>query len=622
MESITQSGSPQAHQPNAALETPATSAGPADSFLLKPKELKHWVTDLPIANIGETARQVYKTLVAFNRIEMPTLVRAEAIESFREPVRFVNSNMTRHYAESGFPLSSKAKKASQLSYELCAETAIAYKIIIKEQLASGNAKFDQKLVIVAIHRALQYLGQALFHSYLSYSNPKPGVWREIHFLYTWAAQNHVHNIPVKEMVKQRWRQKNRSIEDLYKSYVLMSTTSPQRLRQSQIRRVHDKLNEWSKLVKVKPLQESSHSSGVFYLNLWSDRPPLKSINAAERGDSRFRAFDLSALLGTLRDDFDDSSWESPTRLEDPGELLPRSLLRLLIRGWNKSQERRFARTQLNIELDVVVGLSTLHHLLDQEKQPNVQMVAETEETSAPATAAGNLSWNDSVFSTLAIASPVKGSQGDSIFADSMNIASTLLGENNQSSNWMTQKPTDINELFSVLTYNESAEGYCLSWQGAVPPKVRVGDMLGIRSDKTPGEYSLGIVRWLKYLQDDRLYLGVQIISPTCDSATLIPSAKMSSNLKNHFRCLLLNGDGLDKDQLGLITDTREFELNTISTLVTAFGAHQIRLTDWLESSNSFIQYQFEYVEDIQSASSEDKMEKDQPSDFNQLWDDL
>ena len=125
MDSLTQLESSQAHQPDEVLETPARSAAPADSFLLKPKEVRSWVSDLPIANIGETARQVYKTLVAFNRIEIPTLVRAQAIELFREPVRYVNSNMAKHYVGPGFPLTSKAKKASQLSYELCSEIAIA-----------------------------------------------------------------------------------------------------------------------------------------------------------------------------------------------------------------------------------------------------------------------------------------------------------------------------------------------------------------------------------------------------------------------------------------------------------------------------------------------------------------
>jgi hypothetical protein len=527
--------------------------------------------------------------------------------------------MTKHYVETGFPLSSKAHKASQLSYELCAEIAISYKIIIKEQLATENTTFEQKLVIVAIHRALQYLGQAMFHSYLSYCDPKSGIWREIHFLYAWAAQNNVHTTPVKETIKKRWRQKNRSIEDLYKSHVLMSTTSPHRLRQSQIRRIHKRLNEWSKLTKVVPLQDLAHSSGVFYVNLWSDKPPLKSINAAERNDSRYYAFDLGALLNVLRDDFDKSSWESPTHIEEPGELLPRSLLRLLIRCWNKSLERRFARTHLNLELNVVVGLNTLYHLMEREKQPRMQV--NTESKATPTAPAGNLAWNDSVFSTLAIASPVKGRHGDSIFADSMNIASTLLGENH-TTNWVTQKPFDINALFSVLTYNESAEGYCVSWEGTTPPRIRVGDILGIRSDKTPGEYSPGIIRWLKNSQDGKLYLGVQIIAASCDSATLIPSAKMSSNRKNHFRCLLLNSNGVDKEQLGLISDTREFELNTVLTLVTEFGAHQIRLIDWVESSNTFIQYQFEYIDDNQPASTKNSLEKDQLSDFDELWDDL
>ena len=236
-------------------------------------------------------------------------------------------------------------------------------------------------------------------------------------------------------------------------------------------------------------------------------------------------------------------------------------------------------------------------------------------------------WNDSVFSTLAIASPVKGSQGDSIFADSMNIASTLLGsENNHSTNWNSSKTNDIDELFSVLTYNESAEGYCLSWQGNIPPKVRVGDILGIRSNKTPGEYSLGFIRWIKYLQDEDLHLGVQIVSPSCTSAILTPSPKASSNPKNHFRCILLNGDGVDKDQLGLIIDPREFDLNTIVTLVTEFGAHQIRLTDWVESSNSFIHYTFEYADGTGTTASGSsrrrRQEKDQSSDFNDLWDEL
>ena len=194
------------------------------------------------------------------------------------------------------------------------------------------------------------------------------MWREIHALYAYAAQNHVHQIPVKETSKRRWRQKNRSIEELYKGYLLLETTAPQRLRQSQIRRIHNKIQEWEKLTEMKELNELSYSTGVFYVNLWSDKPPQRSLSASEKHDSRFRAFDLNEILAKARVDFDETDWESPVSVQKEEGEFSRSLLRLLIRGWNKSLERKFARTQLSIELQVTVGIPNLYRILEYDQQ--------------------------------------------------------------------------------------------------------------------------------------------------------------------------------------------------------------------------------------------------------------
>ena len=605
----------------AALRTPEQRAAPEDSFLLKPREVKRWAAELPIANTGETARQTYKTLVAFNRIQIPTLVRAEIIELFREPARYINTNMTRHYMDVGFPLNSKALKAAQLAIEMCNEVAYSYKIIIKEQLAAENTDFDQKLVIVAIHRALQYLGQSMFHNFLVYGDFNPGVWREIHFLYAWAAQNHIHNIPVKESTKRKWLQKNRSIEELYKGYLLLATADPHRLRQSQIRRIHDKIPHWAKLTKIRKPNETTHSSGIFFVNLWSDDPPQKSISQNEKNDSRFRAFDLNEILSEVRNDYEKAQWESPSRVDEKDDILPKSLLRLLIRSWNKSLQRKFARTQMNLNLDIVVGISSLFRVLNAEDtsmngEPEVKHKDPTVEGVA-----GGLNWNDSVFSTLANASPVNSQQGDSIFADSMSVASTLLGEQ-PPAGWSQPITQPIEDLFSVLTYNESAEGYCLDWQGAIPPKVRVGDILGIRSDKNPGEYSLGVTRWLKYRGENKLYLGVQIISTHVTAAKLAPLGPGAYKQSAQSRCLLLTGDGIDKDQQGVITNTKSYSVGTLLTLFTEFGEHQVKLTEWVESNNSFVHYHFEYLEGHDKVSDETQETELNKNDFNKLWNEL
>jgi len=551
MSLFSRSMSPQAPRSGDILETPARSAGPAGSFLLKANKIRSWIRDLPLANIGETGDQVYKALAAFNRTELNSLVRSEAIELFREPVRYLSSNMATDYVESGFPMSSKAKKSCELSYELCMEMALSYKIIIKEQLAK-KLRFNQKLVIVAVHRALQYLGQALLQSYLSYSDPRPGIWREIHFLYEWAVQNQVHNLPVKETAKQGWKEESQSIEDLYKSHILMSTISPHSLRHTQLCKIHGQLNNWSRLTKVVEQQNATRNSGVFFVNLHSDSPPHRLTNQAETKDSGLRVFDLSPLIAYLQSNFENASWESPASIETEDELLSRSLLKLLIDGWNKPPERRFARRSLKKSLNVVLGLNSLHYLVDQADLQDL-----TPATGAPR-------HNEDL---------------------EMNLE--------------TWKPTAINEVYSVPTDDESVGGYRLRWEHSIPPKVRVGDIIGIQANEPKGQYALCIVRWLKYLQDDKFYIGIEIIAPGCISAALVPSENMISDGKNHYRCLLLTARDVNSIPTGLICDTKEFEPDTVLTLVTNSGARQIMITDRLESNNRFIHYRFKYLEDAQ-----------------------
>ena len=609
-------------QPRVELSIPKQTVAPEDCFLLGPREVKRWAEQLPVANIGETARQVYKTLATFNRMKIPTLVRAEIIELFREPVRYINTNITKHYLNVGFPLSPKSKKAARLATELCNEIAISYKILFLEQVMGDEKNFNQKLVIVAAQRALKYMKQRMFHNLLIYRNYQQGLWREAHYLYAWASQNHVHHIGVKETGKFLWRRKNvQSIEDVYKDMVLIATTSPNRLTQTQLRLLHDKLQEWDKHTEIGLISDmDNRSAGIFYLNLWSDEPPQKTVSQAQRNDSRYRAFDLNHLLPRAREEYDEAEWESPARMaQNPGRL-SRSLLALLIKGWNKSLERKFARNNLRHEMYAIVGLTNLLNLLEKNMDKGHEQEPDNKAHSSNASPSSHLTWNDSVFSTLAIASPINNLGGDSMFADSSNLASALLGTpiEHEPNNLLDGMKRDPNAAFSVLTYNESVEGYCLGWNESYPMKVRVGDILGIRSPNNPEEFSVAVTRWLKDIEDDQLYLGIQVMASSCSSIIITPGAKASSNRQNQYRCLLLSGSGADSERQGILTNTRAFDLNTIMTMVTEFGEHQIKLTKWKESNNNFIRYHFTYVEQEKSR----KQSGDLTDDFQDLWNDL
>ncbi|WP_456405068.1 hypothetical protein [Thiolapillus sp.] len=612
-------------QPRVELSIPKQTPAPEDSFLLNPREVKDWTEQLPVANVGETARQVYKTLASFNRMQIPTLTRAEVIEMFREPVRYINTNITKHYINVGFPLSPKARKAALLATELCNEIAISYKILFLEQVLGDERNFNQKLVIVAAQRALQYMKQRMFHNLLVYRDYQPGLWREAHYLYAWASQNHVHQIGVKENSNFIWKKKSvQSIEDVYKDMLLIATTSPYRLTQSHLRRIHDKLPEWDKLTRIDLISEmDNRNTGIFYLNLWSDEPPQKTISPAQANDSRFRAFDLNGVLAEANREYEDAEWESPAHLDHDHHHLSRSLLKLLIRGWNKSLERKFARNPLQHEVDAIVGLSNLLRLLEKniEEAAEEQNASKKKENKASVGSSSHLTWNDSVFSTLAIASPINALGGDSIFTESStNLASALLGgsADADTQNMFDKLVRDPSSAFSVLTYNESVEGYCLGWEDYYPMKVRVGDILGIRSPNNPDEYSVAVARWLKDAEEKKMYIGLQVLASSCSPVTLTPGTKASSNRQNQHRCLLISGGGIDSERRGILTNTRAFELNSVITMVTEFGEHQIKLTQWVESNNNFIHYYFAYVDERQSKDTVDQTAED----FQDLWNDL
>jgi len=604
-----------------ALSIPVQSAPPKDSFLLNPREVRRWAEELPVANIGETARQVYNTLVTFNRIQVPTLIRTEVIEFFREPVRYINNNISRHYFNVGFPLSSKARKAAQLTSALCDEVANAYKILFLDQILGNEQNFNQKLVIVAAQRAIQYLGQKMFHNLLVYRDYPEGLWREANYLYAWAAQNQVQDVAVKESRGfLRSRKNARSIENVYKTMALLATTNPYRLRQSQIRRIHEKAPYWAELAILKPAHESRGNTGFFYLNLWSDEPPKSSLREEERRDSRFLALDLNGVIDDARTEFEESEWESPAYLGKDQQKLTRTLLRPLIRTWTKSVERKFPRSDTRDELEAIVGLNNLLRLLEEKRAEEAEHAPPTGPEPAvdkSPTPASRLSWNDSVFSSLSIASPTQGLGGDSLMGDSKAIISTLLGTPENDPLLSSGKPRK-ETLFTVLTYNQSVEGYCLSWKKSYPMRVRVGDVLGIRSPEKPDEFGVAVTRWLRRHTDNDLFLGLQILAPSCSDVMVTPSRKPAAGQQDRYRCLLLSNNDVNEHEQTLLTNTHVFKPGTVVTLITEFGQHQIRLKEWIESNNNFVHYQFEYVDDTnreQGPASEEEP-------FGELWSEL
>ena len=618
------------------LKVPEQSPAPADSFLLDVRETATWIAGLPMANIGETARQIYCTLLDFNRYQLPEILRAKLVEQFREPVAYICQNLRRHYLDMGFPLADKAWKTATLSRELNNQLAISFKIIIESQLSGNSERFDRKLMVITVHRAMYYLGEVMLHTTLLYSPCPKGLWREINSLFAFALHNRVHQVPIKMALEDG--EEISTIEDRYKALLLLATAAPQRMRQSHINQLYADALQWAGSTRILVGEHESGDNGRFNLNLMADSPPVHNALRAPEQDRRTLVLDLRPLLKQLHERFESAPLDASPTLSKGKRPLTRPLLRQLIMAWNRPPERRYVRTKLKFELNILCGLQTVFNRLTTgpgetpTAPPPVEGMAAAEPFRANPGAAPGVSSQDHLLNSMG---------GSGLSLAPINDASLTGGYTNHDS-YLNIKPAapqaDLideptgktglrvesgNMSTIVTTANESAGGYCIHWpvQQDVP-KVKIGELLGIGSATHRKHYGLGVVRWIGVHNSHTLDLGVQLLSNQVEAVRLRVPAKTTKRQADTatVNCLLLSAseNAAASDTPSLLVSSASFPVGA-SLLISHGGKDRpIRLTRLVENSSAFAQFQFAYTTAGDSPNDDPATE----DGFEDLWNSL
>jgi len=590
-----------------------------------------------MANIGETARRVYRTLIDFNRYELPEMLRAKLVEQFRAPTEYVCNNLKRHYMDVSFPLPEKSWKTASLNRELNAELAISYKIVIERMLAGEADRFDRKLLVIAMHRAMYYLGQVLLQTALIYAPWIKGMWKEVNTLFLFAQQNKVHQVPIK--MKLENRELVTTIEEQYKALLLLAAATPYRLRQNQVARLYEETRAWASMVELNASEDKEPGSGRLTINLVADEPPVHSTLREPDIGSHILIIDTRPLLKKLQGEFESAPWENAADLHSTNKSLTKPLLRQLIIAWNKPPDRRFVRTRLNFELNVLVGLAAIYdgaalpsEETAQEKPADVSPMSlenpftqdSDEQLLSPFPAEPNPPAPDLSPTNMSIAGlDDQPLGGDSLIRDSLLNDSPTASD--FADDWPSKPRHAVNPdaaTISVTTRNESAGGYCIRWTTAEnAPKVKVGELVGIASSTQRRQFTLGVVRWLRLLGGRELDLGLQIISSSVEAAQLRLADSQTSRRSGNapVDCLLLPAIDNDPsvDSASLILPNASFPLGSKLWLNQSGQERLVRLTTIVEFNSSFVRFQFSLVN--KEKNHDDTTPK---TSFDDLWSNL
>jgi len=600
---------------------PKQVARSKDIFDTSQKAVQKWIQDLPMANLGETSRLIFKALIDTNRMQVKADERMQMLEAIREPLNYVSDSLNKHFIGTAFPLPPKNRKIAKLAREIEAEMALGYKIIVRT-LAPSKKRADQKLLASAMHMAMTYLGRVLLKSYQVYAPYPRQLWFELHQMYGYAEQAKL----LKEAATNIDNEHNMSanIETAYKQILLMTLSSPYRFRQVDITRIFAALSTLADSAEILSLVDPDNPQGLFVFNLESDACPTYFTLYKDKDFRHCRLLDTSDLAHRIHQQIVNIS--APNRklnLNNPLENISESVLKQLVNSWTAMQKRSFSRSQKTSSVDVVLGISASHHYISGEVTFSPQKLAG--EDNNENALVDNVS-NIATYSSSRVENVNEEKKGPDIWEMNYSYAEKNDTRTNPESsplNNTTAINANLNYVIHALDMvNVSAGGYCLLCQEQCSCIASVGDLISIREKENTeiNQWGIGVIRRMKMTGEEHLEVGVQMLTPNAvAAATRLVSAEGEKG--EYMRSLMLPELRAINQPATLITPNLPFKVGSEVDLNFNDRVMRISLIRKLESTGSFTQYEFNSMSEPEST---DKPSDDdsQDQDFDSVWSSL
>jgi hypothetical protein len=604
------------------LVIPKQVAKSKDIFDTRPRAVQQWISDLPMVNLGETSRLLFKTLIDTNRMQINADERLQMLEQFREPLNYVSDSLNKHFISTAFPLPTKNRKIAKLAREIEAEMALGYKIILRT-LVNSTKKADLKLMGPALHLAITYLGRVLLKSYQVYAPYPKNLWYELHQLYAFAEEQKLLKEAHSPLDAEHFMAAN--VETAYKQILLMTLSSPYRFRQQDITNIFSALSTLADSADIISLVDPENPQGLFVFNLDSDTCPTYFTLYKEKDFRNCRLLDTSELAHKIHQQIVYlASDEAKKKQESPLQHIPEGVLKQLVNSWTALQKRSFSRTQKSAHVEAVLGISASHHFISGEvafAPENMSGDQETEEST------DNMGLSSVATYTSSKVNDVNElKKGPDIWEMNYTYVEKNDSRNNpQQTN--LNSTTAINPNLNYLIHdldmlNVSAGGYCLLCQDNCSCIANVGDLIAIREhiNQSINQWGIGVIRRMKMTGQDHLEVGVQMLTPNA-VATAARIVHPDGKKGEYMRSLMLPELRAINQPATLITPNLPFKVGSDVDLNMNNRSMRITLVRRLESTGSFTQYEFTGSVNTDSLTDENE-DKNQEQDYESVWSSL
>lgn len=579
--------------------------------------VRRWLSGLPKANLGETARQLYQAMRELNQLRTTATNRLQLLELLRPEIHFVCRELERYFINQPIVLGERPRKVASLCQALHNHLAIGYKLISAE-LAPQTGRDRLQLLTIALQRAIRSLCAMLVRSTQLYSPTPDGLWLELHQLYTIAATHGIHRTLVHDDLCYRVR--GLSTEQSYIVALMLGSARCNQMRQQGIGQLAQLLEPWSALVH---LQSGLGPASLFGVSPRIDGPPRYRSMYPATARPDLLGIDPHGLVKAIQ-----SHLQSPAEApEDKALAIPEGLnpdlLQHLTAAWGDISERSFQRAPTQGSMTLCIGMSALHYYLAAQR-PFGELLKRPDATRSAVFKLNNAApdvWSVA-FDAQILVEEERLPDEDHIEFVRPVTASTKATDEDEAA-----KPAadSLFPTFEVQRVDQSPGGYCLSWPGEVPAQLQAGELLGLQ-DATSQTWSVAVVRWIRQVRGSGPQMGVELIAPQAQPCGLRLLRKTDQG-SEYLRALLLPEISVISRPATLIVPRLPFQEGQKVQINQNGDEHRAMLCRRRAGTSSYNQFEYQLVGLTASAqetpiTARGTQTTSRGEDFDSLWNTL
>lgn len=505
----------------------------------KPSKVKDWFDQLPITNYQLVASKLYLALPELYSTKLSNSARADIIEHIRPLVLNCVAAITAPLAKKPLTISDSEKKTALVAQALLKHLALVY-----SRLAI-NALADKKITAVTnavyFHRALTVLSLLIKNNYRLYTPVPNQVWRLTNGIYRLARSKEMHNVNIPDAFDSHY---SGSCNHRYLASLALTCARPLQLQPKEIEHLYTEINGWVHQLFIEDY--SAERQTLFAVLSDADQEPdyADTFEQSELEASGLQ-FDFRVLLDKLA--------KFNGKINTGSTPIPPSLITHLAYNWGTRVRRVNPRIDCQAELEVCIGLSTIHNLLTK-----------------------GANFEEFVFGT----------------PQSSGLAMRTDWANTSSDKEPDAKPPTSNDIYSMLINNSGKNGFQLQCQDKIPKKLQAGEIMAFR-ESGKRNWQLAAVRWVKRGEKLGVQFGVMFIGRRLEAYSA--STETDSGRDSDFLRVLLVNESLPDGSPSLITPNAVFNEELTVTLKKRGESTRIKISQPLTSGGSYCQYRYRSI---------------------------